>query len=260
MYRNAALDKGILYIYNLIRLTTKWGITVNYIICDDEPRAAGALKGKIAELEPEASVRIFSSPRALLFNIEDIADRIDGIFLNVKQVSEIGLSGVEQLLYSQSGIKLVYIADCVSAYIQELYCVSTRALPAAILIKPIQMKYLLNALAKIHENEKHTQLIPVRIGCTVKYLKTAEIISVTSTKRKLVITSADGICEIYGKISDFCTKLPGCFVQCHKSCIINLNKIIRINRWTSLELSDGSVFPISRTYKDSIKTAVSVMN
>ena len=233
---------------------------MNYIICDDEPRDAEALKGKIAELEPEASVRIFSTIRALLFNIEDIADRIDGIFLNVKQVSEIGITVVEHLLYSQSGITLVYIADCASAYIQELYCVSTRALPAAILIKPIQVKYLLNALAKIHENKKQTQLIPVRIGCTVKYLKTAEIISITSTKRKLVINTTDGICEIYGKISDFCQKLPGCFIQCHKSCIINLNKIIRINNWTSLELSDGSVLPISRTYKENIKTAVTVMN
>lgn len=126
---------------------------MNYLICDDEPAAAESLKAKIAELEPDSSVRIFTTLQALLFNIEDFADRIDGVFMDIKLRNANGISGAARLLASHPEIKLVYITGYASEYIQELYCVDSKALPAAILTKPIEMKYLRNALSKIHERE-----------------------------------------------------------------------------------------------------------
>lgn len=233
---------------------------MNYLICDDEPAAAESLKAKITELEPEASVKIFTTLQALMFNIEDISDCIDGIFMDIRLRNENGIYGAEQLLSAHPEIKLVYITGYATKYIQDLYCVDSKALPAAILTKPIQMKYLRNALSKIHENGKRTELIPIKTGGIVTYVSAAGIISVTSSGRKLLIRHTDGNYEVYGKLSDFCRSLPGNFAQCHKSCIINLSRINRIINWTSAEMSDGSVLPISRTYKDNIKTAVTLIN
>ena len=231
---------------------------MNYLICDDEPAAAESLKAQIAELEPEASVKIFTTLQALLFNIEDIADRIDGVFMDIKLRNANGISGAERLLSSHPEIKLVYITGYASEYIQELYCVDPKALPCAILTKPIEMKYLQNALSKIHEREKQAELLPIKNGGTVTYLSTAEIISIVSDKRKLLIHHQGGCIEIYGRLSDYREKLPDSFAQCHKSCIVNLGRINRIINWTSIEMSDGSVLPISRTYKENIKTAVTL--
>lgn len=140
---------------------------MNYLICDDEPAAAESLKAKIAELEPDSSVRIFTTLQALLFNIEDFADRIDGVFMDIKLRNANGISGAARLLSSHPEIKLVYITGYASEYIQELYCVDSKALPAAILTKPIEMKYLRNALSKIHEREKQAELLPIKNGGTV---------------------------------------------------------------------------------------------
>lgn len=233
---------------------------MNYLICDDEPAAAESLKAKIAELEPDSSVRIFTTLRALLFNIEDIADRIDGVFMDIRLRNANGISGAERLLSSHPEIKLVYITGYASEYIQQLYCVDSKALPAAILTKPIDMKYLRNALSKIHEREKQAEILPIKNGGTVTYLSTAEIISIVSDKRKLIIRHLGGCIEIYGRLSDYREKLPDFFAQCHKSCIVNLDRVNRIVNWASIEMSDGSVLPISRTYKDSIKTAVTLIN
>lgn len=169
---------------------------MNYLICDDEPAAAESLKAKIAELEPDSSVRIFTTLQALLFNIEDIADRIDGVFMDIKLRNANGISGAARLLSSHPEIKLVYITGYASEYIQELYCVDSKALPAAILTKPIEMKYLRNALSKIHEREKQAELLPIKNGGTVTYLSTAEIISIVSDKRKLIIRHQGGCVEI----------------------------------------------------------------
>jgi response regulator of the lytR/algR family len=201
---------------------------MNYLICDDEPAAAESLKAKIAELEPDSSVRIFTTLQALLFNIEDFADRIDGVFMDIKLRNANGISGAARLLASHPEIKLVYITGYASEYIQELYCVDSKALPAAILTKPIEMKYLRNALSKIHEREKQAELLPIKNGGTVTYLSTAEIISIVSDKRKLIIRHQGGCVEIYGRLSDYREKLPASFAQCHKSCIVNLNRINRI--------------------------------
>lgn len=213
---------------------------MNYLICDDEPAAAESLKAKIAELEPDSSVRIFTTLQALLFNIEDIADRIDGVFMDIKLRNANGISGAARLLSSHPEIKLVYITGYASEYIQELYCVDSKALPAAILTKPIEMKYLRNALSKIHEREKQAELLPIKNGGTVTYLSTAEIISIVSDKRKLIIRHQGGCVEIYGRLSDYREKLPASFAQCHKSCIVNLNRINRIVNWASIEMSDGA--------------------
>lgn len=231
---------------------------MNYLICDDEPAAAESLKAKIAELEPDASVGIFTTLQALLFNIEDIADRIDGVFMDIRLRNDSGISGAEQLLSSHPEIKLVYITGYASEYIQEMYCVDPKALPCAILTKPIEIKYLRNALRKIHESTREAELLPIKTGGTVTYLSTAEIISIVSDKRKLIIRHQGGSIEIYGKLSDYREKLPDSFAQCHKSCIVNLRRISRITGWTSIEMSDGSVLPISRTYKENIKAAVTL--
>ena len=106
---------------------------------------------------------------------------------------------------------------------------------------------------QVHEREKQAELLPIKNGGTVTYLSTAEIISIVSDKRKLIIRHQGGCIEIYGRLSDYREKLPASFAQCHKSCIVNLNRINRIVNWASIEMSDGSVLPISRTYKDGIK-------
>ena len=102
--------------------------------------------------------------------------------------------------------------------------------------------------------------ISIKNGSAVIYLKTSEIISVFSANRKLTINSSAGSYEVYGKISEFCLMLPKSFKQCHKSCIINLDKVNKIISWSSMEMSDGSVVPISRTYKDNIKSAGTIAN
>lgn len=238
------------------------GQKVNYIICDDEPRAAESLQLKILELEPDACVRIFTSLQGLLFNIDDIAgrDRIDGLFMDIRLRGENGIRGSEQIISAHPEINLVYITGYGNEYLQEIFCVSSNVLPVAVLEKPVSMKYLKNALCKIKEHSHTPELLPIKSSGTVNYLKTAEIIYITSDKRKLLISTCESSYEVYGKLSELFEKLPGGFLQCHKSFVVNIRHITRINSWTSLEMSDGSVIPISRTYRENIKTSVTLVN
>lgn len=231
---------------------------MNYLICDDEPKAAESLKQKILSIEPDAKISCYTTPEALMFNIEDMRGEIDGVFMDIKLGGANGIRGAEKLLTQRPEIGLVYITGYPAEYVQDLYCVDDSAMPAAVLVKPIETRYLKNALEKLREKGARPELFQIKSGGTISYINLSELLYITSIKRKLLITTVSGNYEIYGKISDMLGKLPGYFVRCHKSCIVNVRQISKVTGWINLEMSDGSVIPISRTYKDDIKAAVTL--
>ncbi len=230
---------------------------MNYIICDDEPKAAESLRRKILDIEPDAKITCYTTTEALMFNIEDMYG-IDGVFMDIKLGGASGIQGAEKLLTQRPGIGLVYITGYPAEYVQDLYCVDDSAMPAAVLVKPIETRYLKNALDKLRERGTRPEVFPIKSGGTISYINLSEILYITSIKRKLMITTVSGSHEIYGKISDILAKLPDYFVRCHKSCIVNVRQISRVTGWISLEMSNGSVIPISRTYKDTVKAVITL--
>lgn len=230
---------------------------MNYIICDDEPKAAESLRRKILDIEPDAKITCYTTPEAMMFNVEDM-DGIDGVFMDIKLGSASGIQGAEKLLSLRPGTGIVYITGYPAEYVQDLYCADDGAKPVAVLVKPIETCYLKNALERLRDRNTRPELFSVKSRGTISYLNLSETLYITSIKRKLMITTVSGSHETYGKISDILGRLPGYFVRCHKSCIVNVRQISKVMGWISLEMSDGNVIPISRTYKENVKAAVTL--
>ncbi len=49
-------------------------------------------------------------------------------------------------------------------------------------------------------------------------------------------------------------RLPQEFVRCHRTVIVNINKAMRLTR-TEVTLSDGSSYPVSESYLNSVRDA-----
>ena len=56
----------------------------------------------------------------------------------------------------------------------------------------------------------------------------SDIIYIESEARKIHIHTADGNYSAYRKLDEIVDKLPENFFRCHKSCIINLEKVINM--------------------------------
>lgn len=78
---------------------------------------------------------------------------------------------------------------------------------------------------------------------------------------KYVLWKADGIMciiytkngdRIYQKLTDLVDLLPDYFHQCHKSYIVNLEYVVRLER-TLLYMADGRMVPVSRTHQAETK-------
>ena len=58
--------------------------------------------------------------------------------------------------------------------------------------------------------------------------------------------------RIYQKLTDLVDLLPDYFHQCHKSYIVNLEYVVRLER-TLLYMADGRLVPVSRTHQAETK-------
>ncbi len=235
---------------------------MRYIICENDEKASMLLKQKISDIEPDADILVYSSAEAMLFNIEDIRSKIDAVFMDIKLKNENGLNGIsaiERLLDTHPETKPVYVTGYAKEYLQDMYTLPSGKHPIAVLVKPVETKYLRNALEKIKDLSKKTSYFPIKTGGTIKYINTDDIISINSDRRKFIIHCLNDTYSTYGKLSDCLSELPDKFVQCHKSYIINLDHISQIKGWNSIIMTDGSEYPISRTYREQVKITAALI-
>lgn len=106
----------------------------------------------------------------------------------------------------------------------------------------------------------------VRIGCEEDIGRTFTIQSrgqkqrirfsaikyIESSGRKMFLYTDDGFFETYMTMEDVLEKLPAQFIQCHRSYIINSDKIEKYSA-EGILLTGGMLVPISRSYKKRIR-------
>jgi two-component system response regulator LytT len=61
--------------------------------------------------------------------------------------------------------------------------------------------------------------------------------------------------QYYGKLLDEVQRLPECFVQIHKSYVINVNAVRKSGN-SYVIMNDGEQINISRAYADTFKNAM----
>jgi len=99
------------------------------------------------------------------------------------------------------------------------------------------------------------QIFFFQIGHQKYQLHYHEIIYFEGAARKVVIHTASGTYETYGKIADIIVSLDkSLFCQTHASYIVNMDYIRSIKKMDVI-LQDGIPIPISKKHKNEIKRA-----
>ena len=73
-----------------------------------------------------------------------------------------------------------------------------------------------------------------------------------SVGRIIQIKMRDGMKKFYGQLKDVYNRLPGSFYMIHQSYIVNSKYIYRYS-YDSIELKNGEVLTISRTYRNAMR-------
>lgn len=127
------------------------------------------------------------------------------------------------------------------------------------LLKPISLEKLDQCMKPIMRNLKgsyHTYSTKTEI-VKIPYNK---ILAFTSFRHYINIITQENsnpVC-FRQKISlkNLQKQLPEEFVRCHRTIIININKVMKLTR-KDITLSDNSVYPVSESYLDQVREAFS---
>lgn len=233
---------------------------MNYIICDDDAVFAEELAKKIRGLEPECEIKTFNTAAALMFNMEDIGLDIDAVFMDIKLSDGNGINVAVRLINKFPALKIVYVTGYGSRYSQAIFECPQGFEPVAYLVKPIKEHYLKNALIKLKAAEKRYDNITIKSGGELIIINPKDLIGISCRGRKLTLHTTENDFETNSRLSALFEQLPDCFIQVSKSHIVNITHITKISEWKKISMSDGSEYPLTRTYIPELKQILLVKN
>lgn len=221
------------------------------IFCDNDPVQAGSFRNEFGELLCEHKLCVCSSPQFVLDEIAN-GNAPDIVLMDIDLGIEKNGMDYAELLYKKSPrTRVVFVTAYTDKFVQDVFFRNANV--AAFLTKPIQKDYLLNAVNKSADSEREKKLSFQRRGMVIS-LSESEILYLESDRHYVNIYTTDGEGHsVQGKLSDYESSLSDTFVKCHKSFVVNMNNIKRIDS-DGIWLLNNTLIPVSRSFSGQVKS------
>ena len=211
-------------------------------LCDDEAVHLRGLEEKIARILPDVQLRSFEDPEAVRAAAR--ACLPDILIMDIEFGPASGIALADDLCDGER-------------YCQRIFTGQVK--PVGYLTKPVEDPYLSYHLRRcvqqIDARAKDQDVLTYqknRALCSVPY---REVLALESKGHTIQICARDGRTDraFHGRLDEWEEKLPEEFVRVHKSYIVNMRYIDRIDRKNVL-LQGGRAVPISRSKQEETRT------
>ncbi len=145
---------------------------------------------------------------------------------------------------------LVYITAHIR-YCEEIFTTS----PSAFLLKPFTEEKVRRVMQIVSQKQHHGEILTLHAGAHIIRIILDEIAYIETRRRHLLIFDANGSCigEYYGiRLSEIKEQLPGSFLHCHQSILVNMRQIASFSRY-SVTLRCGALLPVSQSRAKAAK-------
>jgi DNA-binding LytR/AlgR family response regulator len=190
------------------------------------------------------SIKCFANAESFLFAYEDVL--FDLLLIDIQMDGISGIELAKKLRQKGDKSEIVFIT-AIRDYVFEGYDVNA----LHYLVKPIEQSQIYDVLDKaLSIKGKEEQYI------LIKYKKVAsnDIYYLESRNHYLYYCLIDDSTSVNISITKAMENLPGTFVQCHRSYIVNLAHTSRITK-TDVVMDNGKQIPLSRNRISEVKNA-----
>ncbi len=226
------------------------------IVVDDDVMTRRIIEGLIDRTEGLDRVGSFADAIAASNFLSN--EHVDLIFLDVEMPEMTGLEFLASLSRKPS---IVLISS------QEKYAAPAFDLDVTdFIVKPVDYARFLKAVNRVKEQEEQVELakevIPGRLYVKVDNylvgLEISQIVLVEAMADYVRIYSGDKRYTVYSSMKGISSKLPDAeFMRVHRSYIVNLNRIDRIEDNT-LSVG-GNVVPVGVTYQKEMMARLNIL-
>ncbi|MCL2513113.1 MAG: LytTR family DNA-binding domain-containing protein [Oscillospiraceae bacterium] len=222
-------------------------------ICEDEKAEAEKLAEEIKNWagakKIAVDIRCYGNSEAFLMVWPDIA--FDLIFIDIKLGNMDGMGLAEHIRKTDQDIMIAFYTKF-KKYTLRGYDVGA----LHYLIKPVAASKIIlvldKAYAVLQSRYKEFLVVPSDIGC--HKLSCSDIYYISMFAHNAEIHATDVKYVIRKPAKELLTLLPAHFLQCHRSCIVNLFKVDCLYK-ESMVLCNGENLTVSRSNIKKVKDA-----
>jgi DNA-binding LytR/AlgR family response regulator len=226
---------------------------MRFAICDDEKSMQKNISDYIAGWASTKGIQIdvfyFSSAEAFMLAWLDTP--FDLVFLDIQMEKMTGIELAEYIRKTDKNMLIVFITNF-AQHVFRGYDVDA----LHYLIKPITKRMLmpiLNRAYTILNSRKNATLLVTDDNALVK-LPFGDIYCISILSHVAYIQTANSAYKLKKTAEELFKLLPGYFIRCHRSCIVNLFKVDCVYK-NSLLLSNGKTMPVSRSHTKVVNNA-----
>ena len=225
---------------------------MNIAICDDEQQDIDILYNYCKSCKLPYNISTFLSASALLEAFK--SQFYDLIFLDIEMPGADGISVGRALKQADSDVLIAYITSHTEFLDDAMsFCVFRY------ISKPLNQERIVRCICDAFNIlcKRRINVVIDEGNCMYRKVNTYNIVMVEKDSRRLKLYMKNGeVIRVMGTINDFLTGLnPLIFVMCHRSFIINLKYVSRIDKNTVYLCGDKYVAYLSRNRYTSIKEA-----
>lgn len=224
---------------------------LNIAVCDDNPIFLKEIQSILSELPQVGAASFFTTPQELLAAASEEAP--DLVLLDLQLGEDFnGLEWAEKLYAVAPDTGVICVTAYNDHYAQQVLLHQFNLL--GYLTKPVDRGLLHQYLDKALGQRQNSDYLSFSSRGRSYSIATASIVYLESRNHTVKLYTQDETFEFYEKLSRLQERLPQSFTVCHKSYLVNLGQVTRLEPGY-LILSSGARVPISRACRAQVQEA-----
>ncbi len=215
-------------------------------VCDDDRSALERVVGMICGMDIVKVCDVYQSVPDLVKAVKN-KKHYDIVVMNIGGGSGFdGINGARRLGELDADTKIIYMTRYTEKYVQEIFL--SPANLSGFLVKPVDEEMLKKNLQKVMETRARpeNQKMEITYKHKVESIPYDDIFYLESMGHLVVIHTKKGDYRSYDRLEKVKERLPGNFVHCHKSYVVNMDCIQRIDK-NRIFLINSKELPISKS-------------
>lgn len=222
-------------------------------ICDDNPIFLEEVRQLVTDLPQVRRTACFISPEDMMQALTEERFIPDLILMDLQYDDrKTGLDWAEELRQVGPNIGVICVTGYNDRYAQHILLHNFNLV--GYLTKPLDRQLLCRYLDKALEKQQSRAYFPFILKGKAYSIATDSILFIESNNHTVTLYTDDDIYTFYDKLSILTTRLPASFAQCHKSYLVNLNHIVRLEP-RCVTMSCGRAIPVSKAFFAQLQEA-----
>lgn len=219
---------------------------LNVAICDDSEIFLQEAKTVLRQDARIGEIRLCHTPEELLKAVQNSETLIDLVLMDIElEAGKNGLTAAEEICQARPQIRIIYVTGYNDRYAQRVLLSQVNLV--GYLTKPLDPSVLSCYLDKIYRTSSQKSFFTFFVRGHQISVLTETVLYLESRNHTVLIHTDNGDYTVYEKLSTLSEQLPQVFVRCHKSFLVNMNRIRRLNE-SEICLSEELMVPVSKRY------------